>query len=77
MELGKRVTLRTFNGTLRAPENCDPSENYWLLIDRTGVVVEAENPRGRVLVKFDVKVMDFGINRTATIVLHHFSGFVN
>lgn len=54
--------LRSFNGTISAPADCHPRENYWRLIGEAGVIVEAINENKRVLVKFDRPVAALGLH---------------
>jgi hypothetical protein len=56
-----RVVLRSFNGTFSPPKDCSPDENYWALIGEIGTIIEVKNARNRVLVKFDVSVVDRGL----------------
>lgn len=60
--LNSKVILRTFNGSSIPPIGCSPDENYWALIGETGIVVEPKNTRGRVLVKFDASIVDYGLH---------------
>ncbi len=62
MKVGSKIRLKTFNGDSTAPEDCDPSENYWLLIDRTGSIVKPKNNCSRVLVQFEEQVSDLGLH---------------
>ncbi len=62
MEVGLKVKLKTFNGDSDAPEKCDPSENYWALIGRTGTKAKLENDRFRVLIQFDDQVSGLGLH---------------
>ena len=62
MDIGSKVKLKTFNGSLSPPDDCDPSENYWSLVGVTGSIVMPENTRGRVLVVFNVRVSDLGLH---------------
>ena len=62
MNPGSKVRLKSFNGTLSSTEDCDLSENYWLLIGETGVVVEAINKRNRLLIQFDIAVRNLGLH---------------
>lgn len=57
---GKRVALKSFNGSLIAPENVKPEENYWLLIG-SKAVVELTNDSDRVLIKFDRDLSSLGL----------------
>jgi hypothetical protein len=56
------VVLRSFNGTKSAPADCRPAENYWLLVEASGIVVEAANAMCRVLVRFNVSVQELGLS---------------
>ena len=62
MIIGSKVKLISFNGNLFAPNECDPSENYWVLIGKSGTVIKSENYRSRVLVQFDELVSGFGLH---------------
>lgn len=57
-----RVVLKSFNGVFAAPDECKPSENYWLLVGQRGTVLEPKNERSRVLVRFDVSVESLGLH---------------
>lgn len=62
MDVGKKVKLVRFNNELTAPEKCDPSENYWSLIGKTGKIVKPINTNSRVLVQFDESVSKLGLH---------------
>jgi len=62
MLMGSKVRLKSFNGTLSSTDDCDPSENYWLLIGKTGVIVETINQRNRLLIQFDIAVKKLGLH---------------
>ena len=62
MKVGQKARLVTFNGELECSEYCDPSENYWSLINLTGTVVKDVNSRGRVTVTFDANVGSKGLH---------------
>lgn len=62
LPLNARVILRTFNGTIFAPSDCQARENYWALIGRRGTVVETTNDKNRVLVQFDSSVSSLGLH---------------
>jgi len=62
MEVGLKVKLKTFNGDREAPQDCSSSENYWLLIGKSGAIVKPENHRSRVLIQFDEQVSDLGLH---------------
>ncbi len=53
MKIGTRVKLKSFNNTTEIPNDCDPSENYWSLIEEKGTIVKPKNDYSRLLVKFD------------------------
>jgi hypothetical protein len=57
-----RIKLVAFNGTRRAPSDCDPQENYWALIGQSGTIVRYCEDMGRYLVQFDKAVKDFGLH---------------
>lgn len=61
MDVGSRVRLKSFNGDISPPEECDCSENYWVIVGSTGTVLSSMNSRGRVLVTFDIDVTSFGL----------------
>ena len=49
---GKRVVLKSFNGSLVKPHDVKAEENYWLLIG-SKAVVEMNDNSDRVLIKFE------------------------
>lgn len=55
------VILKSFNGKSVAPEDCDPNENYWLLLGKRGRIIKDKNSRSRVLVKFYEPVSELGL----------------
>lgn len=57
---GKRVVLKSFNGSLIAPDNVTPEENYWLLIGSKAVVAESNNSE-RVLINLDRDLSSLGL----------------
>ncbi len=57
---GKRVVLKSFKGSLIAPQDVKPEENYWQLIG-CKAVVEAANDTDRVLVKFERDLSSLGL----------------
>jgi hypothetical protein len=57
---GKRVVLKSFNGSLIAPYTVKPEENYWLLIG-SKAVVEIANNTDRVLLKFERDLSGLGL----------------
>lgn len=57
---GKRVVLKSFNGSLTAPEDVKPEENYWQLIGGKAVV-EVANNTDQVLLKFERDLSTLGL----------------
>lgn len=57
---GKRVVLKSFNGSLFAPQNTKTKDNYWQLIG-SKAVVELANDTDRVLVKFERDLSSMGL----------------
>ncbi|RYY03500.1 MAG: hypothetical protein EOO53_06205 [Gammaproteobacteria bacterium] len=57
---GKRVVLKSFNGSLNAPHDTKAEENYWLLIG-SKAVVELAKDVDRVLLKFDRDLSNLGL----------------
>lgn len=57
---GKRVVLKSFNGSSASPQDVKPEENYWLLIG-SKAVVEMTNNSDRVLVKFERDLSSLGL----------------
>lgn len=57
---GKRVVLKSFHGSLIAPQNVTPEEDYWQLIG-SKAVVEVANNTDRVLLKFDRDLSSLGL----------------
>lgn len=53
MEVGTKVKIRSLNNTTKTPDDCDSSENYWLLIGEEGTIVKPINEHSRFLVKID------------------------
>jgi hypothetical protein len=60
LKLGKRVVLKSFNGSLIARQDIKAEENYWLLIG-SKAVVELTNDGDRVLLKFDRDLSSLGL----------------
>jgi hypothetical protein len=58
---GKRVVLKSFNGSLSAPLDVKPEENVWQLIG-SKAVVEVANDTDRVLLKFECDLSTLGLN---------------
>jgi len=57
---GKRVVLKSFNGSLVKPHDVKAEENYWLLIG-SKAVVEMTNDTDRVLIKFERDLSSLGL----------------
>jgi hypothetical protein len=62
--------MHSFNGTGHACPQCDPSEDYWRLINACGSVIQCPkqnrlradfSPEPRVLVKFDANLNKLGL----------------
>lgn len=58
MEKGQKYKLLTFNGSAKPDEECEPSENYWILIGQLGTLVSFSpdlnfGDDNRVLIQFD------------------------
>jgi hypothetical protein len=71
MEVGSKVRVVSFNGTLTAPAGTDPSEDYWQLVGSQGVVVQDPAQESkcadfsgtpRLLVRFDRSVVALGLH---------------
>lgn len=59
---GKRVVLKSFNGSLVAPTATAANENYWQLIGVKAVVSSATlNDSGRVLISFERDFQSMGL----------------
>ena len=70
MKIGKKVKLRTFNGTLIPDDDCPAHENYWKLIGYIGSIVKDPNEKTlyasfsakpRLLVQFEEDVSSLGL----------------
>ncbi|QSX35038.1 hypothetical protein JYB87_07410 [Shewanella avicenniae] len=61
LKAGDRVKLITFNGEASPPEDCEPEENYWLLVGEHATVIEPETIYGRALIEFEVLVTSKGL----------------
>lgn len=59
---GRKVRLKSFNGTASSPPDQHPAENYWLLIGEEGVAIEPKNKDGRLLVQFSVSLGSIGLH---------------
>jgi len=62
MDIDSKVILKTFNNEVSTPEDCDPSENYWLLIGKTGTIIKSKYNQSRLLIKFDESVSASGLH---------------
>ena len=69
-EIGNRVVLRSFNGTVEPDEDTQPNENYWKLIGTEGNITQDPSQTGmyasfskekRVLIVFDENVKSLGL----------------
>lgn len=59
---GKKVMLKSFHGSMIAPQNVTPSENYWQLIGCKAVVSQLMlNDNNRVLVTFERDLQSLGL----------------
>ena len=69
MRVGDRVLLKSFNGTLGAPDDVEEHEDYWKLIGHTGVVVDDgrqshfffQDGHLRMLISFDADLKKFDL----------------
>jgi len=57
---GKRVVLKSFKGSLVAPQDIKAEENYWQLIGGKAVV-DVVNNTDRVLIKFERDLSGLGL----------------
>ena len=57
---GKRVALKSFKGSLIAPQDVKPEENYWQLIG-SKAVVEFANDTDRVFINFERNFSALGL----------------
>ena len=57
---GKRVVLKSFKGSLIAPQDVNPEENYWQLIG-SKAVIEVANNTDQVLLKFERDLSSLGL----------------
>lgn len=71
MKKGDKVVLETFNLMSKSNEGVEPSENYWLLLGKTGHVIQSPLESGiyasfsrekRLLIKFDVDLSAFHLS---------------
>ena len=59
---GKKVMLKSFHGSLTAPQYTAPSENYWQLIGCKAVVSQSiANNSERVLITFEQDFQRLGL----------------
>ena len=70
MQIGNKVKLKTFNGSLQPDDNCQPNENYWKLIGSIGQIVKNPDEEGpypstsrkqRLLIRFEIDVKSLGL----------------
>lgn len=59
---GKKVALKSFNGSKVAPVEIDPAENYWQLIGAKAVTVKVAQDNLRILLKFERDLKALGLN---------------
>lgn len=50
---GKKVSVKSYQGSKYAPENVSTTENYWQLIGAKAVVVTTSDDNSSALIKFD------------------------
>lgn len=69
-EIGNKIILRSFNGTVIPDEDTQPNENYWQLIGTKGTITQDPSQEGmyssfskekRVLVVFEKSVKLLGL----------------
>ncbi|RYZ79351.1 MAG: hypothetical protein EOO68_38990 [Moraxellaceae bacterium] len=59
---GKKVALKSFNGSVVAPPSINPQENYWKLIGSKAVVSQlSADKNNRVLVTFERDLASLGL----------------
>jgi len=70
LEAGSKVKLKSFCGRKTVRPGISPAENYWILIGRTGRVVQSPHQRTlfasfshqkKVLVRFDESLADLSL----------------
>jgi hypothetical protein len=70
MQIGNRVKIISFNGTLKADDYCLPNENFWKLIGSIGQIVKDPDEKDqyasfsdkpRLLVQFEKDVRSLGL----------------
>jgi hypothetical protein len=59
---GKRVILKSFNGSLVAPQDVKPEKNYWLLIGSKAETVKRSEDNQCVLLRFEKSLMMMGLD---------------
>jgi hypothetical protein len=59
---GKKVALKSFNGSKVAPADIDPAESYWQLIGAKAVTVKVAEDNLRGLLKFEMDLKGLGLN---------------
>ena len=58
---GKKVVLKTFNGSKHAPVDVELGKNYWLLVNTKGMSGRVSDDNLRVLLKFDQNLKALGL----------------
>ena len=62
LQPGKKVALKSFNGSLVAPQDVKPQEDYWKLIGSKAVVSQlSTDNNNRVLVTFECDLSNLGL----------------
>ena len=58
---GKKVAVKSFNGSKAAPTDVNAAENYWLLVGAKAVVVTTTDDNRRALIKFECDLRALGL----------------
>jgi hypothetical protein len=58
---GKKVALKSFNGSKVAPADIAPAENYWRLVGAKAVTVKVAEDNLRVLLRFEQDLKALGL----------------
>lgn len=56
-----KIIVKSYKNEIIAPADCDPSENYWLLIGKTGRIINKEINNAIVLVELDEPISNLGL----------------
>lgn len=56
-----KIILKSYKNDTIAPAGCDPSENYWLLIGKTGKIINKEKNNPIVLIELDEPILELGL----------------